>query len=183
MRRRVVITGMGVVTPLGHSVGEMFANLLEGKSGVDRITNFDAHTFPTTFAAQVKQFDLGRFVPRPERYAKCGVNTRFGLAAAHQALADANLTRANVDCERTHSPDLRSGPDRRAVEQRGDPGPQLRIGERLADCVGCCRAVCRHPTGALMPVVAAVRIPGAHPMPGERGGAAGLIAIFRGAFS
>jgi 3-oxoacyl-[acyl-carrier-protein] synthase II len=101
MRRRVVITGMGVVTPLGHSVGEMFANLLEGKSGVDRITNFDAHTFPTTFAAQVKQFDLGRFVPRPERYAKCGVNTRFGLAAAHQALADANLTNgaaARVRC-------------------------------------------------------------------------------------
>src|SRR5262245_14276168 len=91
MRRRVVITGMGVVTPLGHSVREMFANLLEGKSGVDRITNFDASTFPTTFAAQVTGFDLGRFVPRPERYAKCGVNTRFGLAAARQALADASL--------------------------------------------------------------------------------------------
>jgi 3-oxoacyl-[acyl-carrier-protein] synthase II len=91
MRRRVVITGMGVITPLGHSVREMFANLLEGKSGVDRITNFDARTFPTTFAAQVKQFELGKFIPRPERYAKCGVNTRFGLAAAQQALADADL--------------------------------------------------------------------------------------------
>ncbi len=92
MRRRVVITGMGVVTPLGHSVREMFANLLEGKSGVDRITNFDASTFPTTFAAQVKNFNLGQFVPRPERFAKCGVNTRFGLAAAQQALADAGFS-------------------------------------------------------------------------------------------
>jgi 3-oxoacyl-[acyl-carrier-protein] synthase II len=82
---------MGVVTPLGHTVREMFANLLEGKSGVDRITNFDAGTFPTTFAAQVKQFDLGRYIPRSDRFAKCGVNTRFGLAAAQQALADAGL--------------------------------------------------------------------------------------------
>src|SRR5262245_27534219 len=90
MRRRVVITGMGAVTPLGHSVRETFANLLEGKSGVDRITNFDAGAFPTTFAAQVQNFDLGKYVPRPERYAECGVNKRFGLAAAQQALADAN---------------------------------------------------------------------------------------------
>src|SRR5262245_23702520 len=91
MRRRVVITGMGVITPLGHSVRETFGNMLEGKSGVDRISNFDARTFPTTFAAQVKDFDLSRYVLRPERYAKCGVNTRFGLAAARQALDDAGL--------------------------------------------------------------------------------------------
>jgi 3-oxoacyl-[acyl-carrier-protein] synthase II len=91
MRRRVVITGMGVVTPLGHSVREMFANLLEGKSGVDRITNFDARTFPTTFAAQVKNYDLGKFVSRAERYAKCGVNTKFALGAARQAIDDAGL--------------------------------------------------------------------------------------------
>src|SRR6185436_1980405 len=91
MRRRVVITGMGVVTPLGHSVREMFANILEGKSGVDRITNFDARTFPTTFAAQVKDFELRKYVPKAERYAKCGVNTQFGLGAARQALADARL--------------------------------------------------------------------------------------------
>jgi 3-oxoacyl-[acyl-carrier-protein] synthase II len=91
MRRRVVITGMGVITPLGHSVREMFANLLEGKSGVDRITNFDARTFPTTFGAQVKGFELGKYVPKAERYVKCGVNTQFGLGAAQQALADAGL--------------------------------------------------------------------------------------------
>lgn len=91
MRRRVVITGMGVITPLGHSVEELFANLLEGKSGVAPITHFDARTFPTTFAAEVKDFDLGRYVKDPGRFHKCGLNTRFALAAAKQALEDANL--------------------------------------------------------------------------------------------
>lgn len=96
-RRRVVITGMGVITPLGQSVSEMFANLLEGKSGVGRISHFEASTFPTTFAAEVKNFDLGRYVPDAARYAKCGPNTRFALAAAKQALEDANLLGSGVD--------------------------------------------------------------------------------------
>lgn len=91
MRRRVVITGMGVVTPLGHSVAEMFANLLEGRSGADYIRNFDARTFPTTFAAEVKNFDLSQWIRNPERYGKCGVNTRFALAAARQTLDDAGF--------------------------------------------------------------------------------------------
>jgi 3-oxoacyl-[acyl-carrier-protein] synthase II len=91
MRRRVVITGMGAVTPLGHTVAETFANVTEGKSGVGRITHFDAATFPTTFAAEVKDFDLGRFIRTAARYDKSGANTRFALAAAKQALEDANL--------------------------------------------------------------------------------------------
>ena len=60
MRRRVVITGMGAITPLGHTVAELYRNQLEGKSGVGPITLFDASKFPTTFAAQVKDFDLSR---------------------------------------------------------------------------------------------------------------------------
>jgi 3-oxoacyl-[acyl-carrier-protein] synthase II len=91
MRRRVVITGMGMVTPLGHAVADTFAALLEGRSGVARTTHFDARTFPTSFAAEVKGFDLGRFVPDAGRFDKCGSNTRFGLAAARQALEDADL--------------------------------------------------------------------------------------------
>jgi 3-oxoacyl-[acyl-carrier-protein] synthase II len=94
MRRRVVITGMGAVTPLGHSVAEMFTNLIAGKSGVDRITYFDARTFPTTFAAEVKNYDLGRFIRNADRFSNCGSNTRFALAAAKQALEDANLLSA-----------------------------------------------------------------------------------------
>ena len=91
-RRRVVITGMGAITPLGHSPAEMFDALKEGASGVARITRFNARRFPTTFAAEVKDFDLGRWVAGAERWDDCGVNTRFALAAARQALADAGVS-------------------------------------------------------------------------------------------
>src|ERR1700682_1249938 len=98
MRRRVVITGMGAITPLGHTVNEFYDSLLEGKSGVGRLSHFDARRFPTTFAAQVKDFDLGRYIKEPERYASCGINSRFALAAAKQALEDAEvLDNAKVD--------------------------------------------------------------------------------------
>ena len=95
MRKRVVITGMGVVTPIGHTVREMFANILEGVSGTAPITHFDASTFPTTFAAEVKNFDLGKWIPNAQRFTKAGSNARFALAAAQQALADGNLLGAN----------------------------------------------------------------------------------------
>ena len=54
MKRRVVITGMGAITPLGHGVSELYQNQIEGKSGVAPITLFDASKFPTKFAAEVK---------------------------------------------------------------------------------------------------------------------------------
>ncbi len=91
MRRRVVITGMGAITPLGHSVAELYQSLLEGNSGVGPIHWFDARTFPTKFAAQVKNFDLGRFVKDPARWVNSGPNSQFAAAAAQQALADADL--------------------------------------------------------------------------------------------
>jgi 3-oxoacyl-[acyl-carrier-protein] synthase II len=98
MRRRVVITGMGAITPLGHTATELYENQLEGKSGAGPITLFDASKFPTTFAAQVKDFDLSRYVPEARRYENCGVNTIFALAAAKQALADAGvLHNSSVD--------------------------------------------------------------------------------------
>src|SRR5438105_7731988 len=91
MRRRVVITGMGAVTPLGHSVDGLFKSQIEGRSGVGAITLFDAGHFPTRFAAQVKNLDLGRYVKDPGRWSNCGANTRFALGAVHQALSDAGL--------------------------------------------------------------------------------------------
>jgi 3-oxoacyl-[acyl-carrier-protein] synthase II len=91
MRRRVVITGMGAITPLGNGVEELYRSQLEGQSGVGPIRLFNASRFPTRFAAQVKDFDLGRFVARPERWDDCGTNTHFALAAAKQALADSGL--------------------------------------------------------------------------------------------
>jgi len=90
-RRRVVITGMGVITPLGHNVSELYASQCEGLSGVGPIRSFDAKTFPTQFAAEVKNFELGKHLRNADRWKASGVNTRFALAAAKQALADAEL--------------------------------------------------------------------------------------------
>src|SRR5262249_18583632 len=88
----------GAVTPLGHSVAELYENQLAGKSGVGPITLFDASKFPTTFAAQVRNFDLSRFVGDARRWENCGVNTLFAVAAAQQALGDAGLLRdASID--------------------------------------------------------------------------------------
>jgi 3-oxoacyl-[acyl-carrier-protein] synthase II len=91
MRRRVVITGMGAVTPLGHDVRSTVEAQLEGKSGVGPIHHFDARRFPTTFAAQVKDFDLARWIPDCGRWQHSGINSRFAAAAAQEALAAAGL--------------------------------------------------------------------------------------------
>ena len=91
VRRRVVVTGMGVITPVGHSVPEMMASLLAGSSGAAPITHFDARTFPTNFACEVKKFDLGNYVPNPERFVHVDSNTYFSLGAAKQALEQANV--------------------------------------------------------------------------------------------
>jgi 3-oxoacyl-[acyl-carrier-protein] synthase II len=91
MRRRIVITGMGAVTPLGHSVSSMFEAQLAGRSGVGPIRRFDARRFPTSFAAELKGFDLRDFIPDADRFRHCGVNTQFAFAAAKQALDDSGL--------------------------------------------------------------------------------------------
>jgi 3-oxoacyl-[acyl-carrier-protein] synthase II len=102
MRRRVVITGMGAVTPLGHGVAEMFRALAEGRNGVRPIDRFDARRFPTTFAAEVKDFDLGRWLKDAGRFDDTGVNTKFALSAARQALEDAGLLEEqHPDIDRT----------------------------------------------------------------------------------
>jgi 3-oxoacyl-[acyl-carrier-protein] synthase II len=91
MRKRVVITGMGAITPLGHSAQAMFNAQLEGRSGVGPTQLFNASRFPTRFAAEVKNFDLAAHVREPERWANSGVNSRFAAAASRQALEDAGL--------------------------------------------------------------------------------------------
>ncbi|MFM7150898.1 MAG: beta-ketoacyl synthase N-terminal-like domain-containing protein, partial [Gemmataceae bacterium] len=90
-RRRVVITGMGAITPLGDTVEGMFASLLAGKSGVAPITHFDASTFPTTFAAEVKNFELSRWVKQPEFWKDACEGSRYAAAAAKQALSASGL--------------------------------------------------------------------------------------------
>lgn len=89
--RRVVITGVGWVTPLGVGLDEVWNALIEGKSGVGRVTRFDAATFPTNFAAQAPEVDLAHYLARPERHAGAGLNTRFALVAAANAWKEAGL--------------------------------------------------------------------------------------------
>lgn len=66
MKRRVVVTGMGCITPIGNTVGEMWNSLKECASGVGPITYFDASQFPTKFASQVKNYRLEDYVTIPE---------------------------------------------------------------------------------------------------------------------
>ena len=90
-KRRVVITGMGTVNPLGHDVESTWSALLAGKSGIRPIEIFDASTFPTTFAAQVKDFDLADFIADARRHDSAGRHAKFALAAARQAWDQARL--------------------------------------------------------------------------------------------
>ncbi len=91
--RRVVITGMGLVTPLGHDIETVWANLLACESGIGLIERFDGSTFPTTFAAQVKDYDHTGQVSHPELHGGVGLNTSFALGAASQAWKMSGLGR------------------------------------------------------------------------------------------
>ena len=97
MRRRVVVTGVGCVTPIGNDVQTMWNALLQGRSGIDYITHFDASGFPTKFAGEVKNFQLGNYVDRPERFEYAGRNIRFAIGAAVQAIRQAGLTDDQFD--------------------------------------------------------------------------------------
>jgi 3-oxoacyl-[acyl-carrier-protein] synthase II len=91
MNHRVVVTGMGMVTPLGPDMESTWKALREGRSGVGHITLFDATTFPTRIAAEAKQFDLGRYLPDADRWAEHNRNSQFALAAARMAMDDSGL--------------------------------------------------------------------------------------------
>ena len=89
--RRVVITGLGVVSPLGNTMDELWKNLLAGQCGIDRITLFDAANFDTKIAGEVKNFDPLAAFPSPKEIRRTDRFTQFGVYAAHQALKDAGL--------------------------------------------------------------------------------------------
>ncbi|CAG1002020.1 3-oxoacyl-[acyl-carrier-protein] synthase II [Phycisphaerales bacterium] len=94
MARRVVITGMGWITPLGLSVQEGWRRLLAGDHGFGPVTRFDASTFATNFAAEVKGFRLEDHIPDSAKHEGAEVSTRFALAAASQAWKQSGLDRA-----------------------------------------------------------------------------------------
>ena len=90
-QQRIVITGMGWITPLGHDLESGWQKLASGESGVRPIDRFDASTFPTTFAAQVRDFDFTKYVDDATVHANAGLNTQYALGAARQAWQQAGL--------------------------------------------------------------------------------------------
>ena len=89
-RRRVVVTGLGCISPVGNTVTESWVNLLAGKSGIDLITQFDASGFACKFAGEVKGFNIADYIPEKEaRHMDRFIH--LGLAAAAQAVADSGL--------------------------------------------------------------------------------------------
>lgn len=89
--KRVVITGMGTVNPLGHNVADTWRAVLSGKSGISRTELFDAGTFPSTFSAQVTGYDLAEAADEPAKHVHAGRHGRFAIGAARQAWKQAGL--------------------------------------------------------------------------------------------
>jgi 3-oxoacyl-[acyl-carrier-protein] synthase II len=90
MKRRVVVTGMGAVTPVGNDVATMWRSLIEGRSGAGPITKFDASTFEVRFACEVKNFDPLQYMDRKEA-KRADQFTQYAVAASKQAMEDAGF--------------------------------------------------------------------------------------------
>jgi 3-oxoacyl-[acyl-carrier-protein] synthase II len=99
-RRRVVITGTGAVTPVGPDVKTTWEALKEGRSGVAPVTLFDASTYPSRIAAEVKDDSYKKYLPNTDDYSQAGRNTFFGIAAAMMAADEAGLDHAVKDPRR-----------------------------------------------------------------------------------
>lgn len=97
MRRRVVVTGIGCVTPVGNTVETMWESLREARCGVGTISHFDASNFPTQFAAEVRDYDFTKYVDNPGQFEHTGRNIRFAIGAACQAMGDSGLMESGIE--------------------------------------------------------------------------------------
>ena len=97
--KRVVVTGLGTITPLGNTLAETWEGLLSGKSGAGPITHFDASKFKTQFACEVKNFDASLYVDRKES-RKCDRYSLLAIGAAKQAIEDAAMDLESEDKDR-----------------------------------------------------------------------------------
>ena len=127
-KRRVVVTGLGCITPVGNSVDELWSSLMSGKSGVSNISVFDAEKMPVKFSASIKDFDAEKYFDSKEQ-RKLDLFMQYGMAAGIDAVNDSNINNSDVDTERvgvaigsgigglpsienTHDIFLKSGPRR-----------------------------------------------------------------------
>src|SRR5882762_2442194 len=100
LTRRVVVTGIGMVTPVGNTAAETWQGLLEGRSGAGRIQRFDPSNLDVQFGCEVKNFEPLKYIDKKEakRYDRF---LQFAVAAAHDAACDAGLEGKVPDAERT----------------------------------------------------------------------------------
>jgi 3-oxoacyl-[acyl-carrier-protein] synthase II len=97
--RRVVITGIGALTPIGNNVEELWDGLCNGKNGAGLITKFDTERFATKFACEVKNFDVEKYIDKKEA-KRMDLYTQFAVATSIMAMNDANFDLENTDLER-----------------------------------------------------------------------------------
>jgi 3-oxoacyl-[acyl-carrier-protein] synthase II len=98
IRKRVVVTGVGAITPIGNTPAEYWEGLISGRNGIDYITHFDASSHDCRIAGEVKNFDPHEYLERKEA-KRMDRFSQFGVAAAKQALADANLVINELNAE------------------------------------------------------------------------------------
>jgi len=98
-RRRVVVSGLGIVAPVGIGLSEAWSNILAGKSGIGRITRFDVSSFPSQIAGEVKGFDVSKYLA-PKEARRFDTFIHYGLASAIQAIEDAGLDLDKLNRER-----------------------------------------------------------------------------------
>jgi 3-oxoacyl-[acyl-carrier-protein] synthase II len=98
-RRRVVITGLGIISPVGNGVARAWANILAGKSGITKITRFDASAFASQIAGEVKDFDVTQYISAKEA-RRMDVFIHYGLAAGIEAIKDSGIEVTPENAER-----------------------------------------------------------------------------------
>ena len=99
LRRRIAITGLGAVSPLGNTLDDNWANLLAGRSGIGRITKFDASAYSVQIAGEVRDFDVTQYIAAKEaRHMDTFIH--YGIAASMQAVRDSGIDQAGFDPER-----------------------------------------------------------------------------------
>ena len=98
-RRRVVVTGLGIISPVGNTVDDAWANIVAGHSGITGISKFDASVFASRIAGEVKNFDVGQYLS-PKEARRMDIFIHYGLAAGIQAIKDAGLEAKPLNAER-----------------------------------------------------------------------------------
>ncbi len=144
--RRIVITGLGAVTPVGHTVKEAWGNILEGKSGIALIDHFDTSGFASRIGGSVRNFDLSPYLS-PKEARRNDPFIHYGMAAAIQAIEDSGLEVTDANAERIGIA-IGSGIGAHGLSEQAQvkhPGffranartrNDLRVGDSLGSCLG-----------------------------------------------